>query len=289
MKLKITDKPGVTLKTAGKYCSEDIGVTIDESLLGGGENIIQKLIDINNSCSYLFYDKKEITDYEINSILETLNLSQVTSMEYMFYGNENITKVPNLDTSKCTKLTGLFQNCRLLIEVPNLDTSKCTSFVNMFANCESLIEVTNLDTSKCTNLANMFAYCGKIETIETIDLQNMTYIQDGVFINCYNLTNLKIINIKANLLVGNGYYATLLTVDSLVGLCKECIKQRSSRKLTIGSGNIEKLDNVYVKFTDSTQTEIAVGEKGEVEVCESTDTGAMLIKDYMTLKRWDLA
>lgn len=36
MKLKITDKAGVTLKTAGKYCSEDIDVTIDESLLSCG-------------------------------------------------------------------------------------------------------------------------------------------------------------------------------------------------------------------------------------------------------------
>lgn len=33
--IKITDKAGVTLKTAGKYCPEDIGVIIDESLLGG--------------------------------------------------------------------------------------------------------------------------------------------------------------------------------------------------------------------------------------------------------------
>ena len=33
--IKITDPNGLTLKTAGKYCSEDIGVTIDESLLGG--------------------------------------------------------------------------------------------------------------------------------------------------------------------------------------------------------------------------------------------------------------
>ena len=37
MKLKITDKAGIVLKTAGKYCSEDIDVTIDESLLGGGK------------------------------------------------------------------------------------------------------------------------------------------------------------------------------------------------------------------------------------------------------------
>lgn len=32
--IKITNKDGVTLKTAGKYCADDIAVTVDESLLG---------------------------------------------------------------------------------------------------------------------------------------------------------------------------------------------------------------------------------------------------------------
>lgn len=34
MNIKIVNKNGVTLRTEGKYCSEDINVTIDPSLLG---------------------------------------------------------------------------------------------------------------------------------------------------------------------------------------------------------------------------------------------------------------
>ena len=36
MDIKILDANGITLKTAGKYCSEDIKVTVDNSLLGSG-------------------------------------------------------------------------------------------------------------------------------------------------------------------------------------------------------------------------------------------------------------
>lgn len=36
MNIKIIDKNGVTLKTKGKYCKEDISVAVDESILGGG-------------------------------------------------------------------------------------------------------------------------------------------------------------------------------------------------------------------------------------------------------------
>lgn len=39
MNIKIIDKNGVTLKTKGKYCPEDISVSVDESILGGGTPI----------------------------------------------------------------------------------------------------------------------------------------------------------------------------------------------------------------------------------------------------------
>lgn len=259
--IKITDKAGVTLKTAGKYCSEDIGVTIDESLLGGGENMLQTLIDDNNSCGYLFSSKS----LDAIALVETLDTSNVTSFIYMFQNSSSLITAPKLNASKVTHMTSMFEGCSNLTTVPAYDTPSLRFTNNMFKYCSNLTTVEELNMISCDSSQNMFY-------------------------GCTSLTNLKLKNIKYNLQVGSGTsYGHLLTLDSLVGLCKECIKQSSSRKLTIGSGNIEKLANVYVKFTDSTQTEIAVGEKGEVEVCESTDTGAMLIKDYMTLKSWDLA
>ena len=38
MTLKITDPNGLILKTAGKYCLEDITITVDQALLGGSSD-----------------------------------------------------------------------------------------------------------------------------------------------------------------------------------------------------------------------------------------------------------
>ena len=139
-------------------------------------------------------------------------------------------------------------------------------------------------------MTNMFAYCTNLTSIPQLDISKVTDTYQIVY-DCTNLTNLTLLNIKRNLQVGSGTsWGHLLTLDSLIGLCKECIKQSSSKKLTVGSANMEKLANVYVKFTDSTQTTIDVGAKGEnIVQCESTDDGAITISDYMALKSWSLA
>lgn len=81
--IKITDKAGVTLKTAGKYCPEDIGVTIDESLLGGGSGGIEGIIEANalpkhkhavpnNGYVEKVYFNTSLTNDEVVRILNTL-------------------------------------------------------------------------------------------------------------------------------------------------------------------------------------------------------------------------
>ncbi len=95
-------------------------------------------------------------------------------------------------------------------------------------------------------------------------------------------------NIKVNLQVGSGTsWGHLLTVDSLVHLCQELVNVGSSRTLTVGSANLEKLASVYVKLTVP-EAEDTTGKLPCV-VCESTDEGAMLIEDYIALKHWQLA
>lgn len=147
--------------------------------------------------------------------------------------------------------------------------------------------------------ANTFYKCQQLrEIIGDIDLKYITNTSDSLynmFGSCTELRNVTIKNLNLSLTLAgsdsnNSYvqYGKKLTVDCLINTCKECIKQSSSRTLTISSDNLPKLANVYVKFTDSSQTEIAVGEKGDVVVCESTDDGAMTIENYMLLKDWTL-
>jgi hypothetical protein len=103
-----------------------------------------------------------------------------------------------------------------------------------------------------------------------------------MFYSCTSLEDLNIINLKSGLELDS---SPLLTLDSLINICKECINTGSSKTLTLGQTNLDKLVSTYVKFTDESITEISVDEKGDITTCASTDSGAMLITDYMALKK----
>lgn len=188
------------------------------------------------------------------------------NFQYVFYNSGTYPKkFPNFNLPKVTNLSNCFGNIFNISELTiNAPLAK---YLNSMCNGSKFVSINLNNVENVTNFNNFVSYCKMLE-------------------------NLTMQNIKANLQVGSGTsWGHLLTADSLVGLCKECINYNSStmRTLTVGTANLEKLANVYVKFTDATQTTIATGEKGEVEVCESTDTGAMLIEDYMALKYWSLA
>ena len=56
----------------------------------------------------------------------------------------------------------------------------------------------------------------------------------------------------------------------------------SSQTLTIGSANLEKIAGLYCRITDDTN------EKKTMELCESTDEGAMTLVDYALEKGWNI-
>lgn len=228
--------------------------------------------------------------FETMPLLDTAN---VITMQGMFAGCINLKTIPPLNTSNVTNMAGMFFGCRSLESIPDLDFSKATSMDKMFRKCTTITNVPKLNINK-PSLKSTFSGCTSLHTIEELNLNNLSgvgnqYSLDNIFTSCTNLTNINLLNIHNNLTIGSGTsWGHLLTLDSLINTCKECIKQSSSKKLTMGSANLEKLVNVYVKFTDPTQTNIAVGEKGDVIVCESTDEGAMDITTYMTLKNWEI-
>jgi surface protein len=291
-----------------QYASANVSVASS-----GGEDTLQTLIDSTKSCLYLFaYLPNDNLDFAKN-----LDTSNVTNMTSMFYKSTNLTAIPfSLDTSNVTKMGNMFAYCEKLQTIPQLNTSNVTDMVNMFQNCEALQAIPELDMSKVTSGTSMFAgcslleevpplntikmtsfssfflYCENLKTIRELNMINCTSSSATMnFLNnCKKLENLTLLNIKIALQIGNGTtWGHLITLDSLIGIVKELINAGSSRTLTMGSANLEKIANTYVKFTDSSQTTIATGTKGDVVLCESTDEGAMLLSDYATLKRWTLA
>ena len=278
------------------------GASVDEIMDG---------VDTSNitSAQYMFNGCKALTSVPL------FNTSNVTNMEYMFSSCSQLTSVPLFDTSKVTKMGDMFKNCSQLTSVPlfntnnvkNMnsmlygtalttvplfDTSNVTNMGYMLQTCSRLTSVPLFNTSNVTNMDSML-YGTALTTVPAFDMRNVTTASSIVF-NCKKITECWLRNIKINLQVGNGSsWGHFLTLESLLHLCKECRKTSSSLKLTVGTANLEKLANVYVKLIDITDDMRAeddlIDEKYPFVQCESTDEGAMTIQDYMATKSWTLA
>lgn len=170
------------------------------------------------------------------------------------------------------------------------ERSKMSILSYMFHGCSSLTTVPLFDTSKVTNMSGTFIKCSSLTTVPLFDTRNTTNIS-SIFFGCINLTDCYLRNIKVNLQVSDGSsYGNLLTLDSLIHLIKECRDTGSQKTLTIGSVNLEKLADTYVRTVEVTDEMRAeddlIDEKLPFELCESTDEGAMHIVDYAATKHW---
>jgi surface protein len=232
-----------------------------------GNDKIQRWIELNgNSAKYLFYE---------------------------FGGTSVDELLADADTSNATDMTDMFYSCKALTSVPLFDTSNATKMYEMFYACNALKSVPLFNTSKCGDIGNMFYSCYALQTVPALDVRE-TYTLSNLVRYCYKLTECWIRNIKVNFQVSDGSsWGHLLTLESLLHLCKECCKTTSSRKLTMGTANLAKLEGIYVKLIDITDDMRAeddlIDEKYPFVQCESTDEGAMTIQDYMATKKWSLA
>ena len=250
------------------------------------ENTLKKLLDTTKNSQYLFGSYQGTS---VDDLIKYDDTENVTNMANMFRSCSQLPTIPLLNTSNVTNMQYMFQGCYNLKEIPQLDTSNVTNMQYMFQQCGgSLTTIPKLDTSKVTNMAYMFQTCNVLTTISQLDMIKCTNA-GSMFMYCANLTNITLLNIKANLQIGSGTsYGHLLTLDSLINTIKELINTGSSKKLTIGSANLEKLASTYVKLTGEAEEDES-NPKLPFAVCESTDEGAMLINDYVLLKNWQLA
>ena len=218
--------------------------------------------------------------------------SNVTSMTYMFEGCSKLTTVPLFDTSKVVTMLSMFSGCSNLTIVPLFDLSSTIGVDSMFMSCIKLETLPLFNTSKVTTFANTFQNCTALTMVPSFDARMVTNTRNFVY-GCKKLVGCYLRNIKADLQVGSGMtYGHLLTLDSLKHLIYELRNTGSMKTLTVGSANLDKLANVYVKIIDITDEMRAeddlIDEKLPYVVCESTDEGAMLIRDYVFEKNWQL-
>jgi surface protein len=266
-----------------------------------------RYIDVSNfdtskvtTMAYMFYNSGI---YNID--LSSFDTSSNVSLEYMFAECDNMLNVKGVFDISTTDITGnMFYNCRLLENIniqficPNPRPNVAIGMSSMFSNCMKLKEIDLTAFSKILagNIYAMFNSCYELEKIEGIlDLYNCSQ-QGSAFYLTYALTGVTLKNIRKSLQIGSGTsYGHLWQLPYLVNAIKELwdLTGSTQQTLTIGSANLEKIANVYVKLVEVTDEMIAADEYAANKLpcieCESTDEGAMTLTAYAGLKNWGLA
>ena len=251
-----------------------------------------------DSMEYMFSNCNILTQLDLSSF----NTSNVTEMQYMFNYCIHLTSLDlsHFDTSNVTSMASMFAVCQYMtdLNLSHFDTSNVTNMSSMFSNCKALnnIDLSSFDTRKVTNMRNVFYFCEALETISNIDMISCT--------DCYNMlsyaSNIKHLylkNIKVNLQIGSGTtsFGHLLTDDSIINTFKELwdLTGGTSQKLTLSKPSNARTEQIYVKLVDVTDEMRAEDEyidnKKPCVVCESTDEGAMTLKEYGISKNWQIA
>ena len=184
-----------------------------------------------------------------------LDTSNVTNMNSMFNGCENLIPIPQLNTSNVTNMSNMFSRCNSLTTIPLMDTSKVTYMANMFYQCYSLTTIPLIDTSNVTSMNSMFYSCRNLISIPQLNLSKVTNVQ-VMFLSCHALTTLggfQNLGMAYNTSKSANYsYYTLdlstsskLTHDSLMNVINNLYDIKSKgcnpQQLILGSTNLAKL------------------------------------------------
>ena len=151
-------------------------------------------VTANYDSSGLFYKFSKLTEIENINLLDTSNVTTMTSM-FNYCSKLATLNVSKFNTSSVTNMSSMFDGCNSLtsLDVSNFDTSKVTSMYEMFCWCSSLtsLDVSKFDTSNVTDMSNMFAYCHSLTTLDvsTFDTSQVTDT-NHMFAECRKLIKL---------------------------------------------------------------------------------------------------
>lgn len=270
-------------------------ISADANIRNYIDNINDLLVFFLKNVSLTGFEDAKGMFYKCTKLTEVplFDTSTFTETTEMFLCCDNLVKVPLFDTKNVKKFSSMFYGCKKLSEVPMFDFSSAESIYYMFYGCESLKTLPLFDFSSATKLADAtyaFSCCYNLEIVPELDFRKIVNA-GGVFKACKALKECWIKNISCQLQVGSGTtYGHLLTLESLLHLIGELVKQNYTKTFTIGTANLEKISSLYVKLipiTDEMRAEDdLIDKKIPFVVCESTDEGAMTISEYAAGKKW---
>ena len=254
---------------------------------------ITKVPNINTSKARLM--QNTLAQSKVTEFPYYWDFSNVENMSLFMNGSsiENLV-IPENTLPVDVGLNSAFNGCSKLKTV-DININNTISYSQLFRGCSALIEA-NLHNFK--GGSELFNGCGELVNVYgTINLLGVTasYILNG----CIKIQNITFKNIDKNLQIGNGTsYGTLLTDETIINTFKELWDNINNtlggtRTLTLSTPSYARAEAIYVKLVEVTDEMRAEDEyidnKKPCVVCESTDEGAMTLKEYGLGKNWNIA
>ena len=241
------------------------------------DNSIGTMKEMFSGCS-------KLTDIGVLSEIDVSNVVNMESMFYHCNSLTDITPLSDWDVSRVNNTKSMFYNCPLssLAPLKDWDTQSFNDMDSMFSYCGNSKNPLTIDESNigAWNLGSIYRmegvfYGGYFESITLKWITSNSFIVESAF-NTYNLTYLDLSGMNftgahgysyPNSGIGSGFIGsnvttfkapknigsnfnvsnnTKLTVESLQSIIDNLATVSSSRTLTIGKTNINKLDDAYL-------------------------------------------
>jgi hypothetical protein len=251
--------------------------------------MVKEFIKARGTAEGLFY-MSPLED--VSDLIEWDTFEGQKNLRYLFQKCANLKSLPLFDMSACAGAQDFINGANSIKTIPAYDTSSLITMDGMFRGSAGLEYLPMLNTRRVQYFNYAFSDCKKLREIPAFDARNAISMYRAFYM-CTALENIWIRNISKDTQVGSGTsWGHLLTLESLVHLISELRNRGGTQTFTVGSANLEKLANVYVRPVEITDEMRAnddlIDEKLPFEVCESTDEGAVLITQYAKFKNWDI-
>ena len=192
------------------------------------------------------------------------DVSQVTSMSYMFYNCSGLT---NLDLStwnvdNVINMDSMFSNCSALtsLDLSGWNTSKVIYMNSMFSNCSALtsLDLSGWNTSKVIYMNIMFISCNKLSSLDlsSFNTENVTDMR-GLFQDCMGLTNVNLSSFNTE------------NVNDMSGMFYQNINLKNIDLSNFSLKSCTKMDHMFRFHT--TLSNLKLPDLGHNENCTSLD------------------
>ena len=197
--------------------------------------------------------------------ISKINLSDVLSMEDMFYGCSNLTDLAADwgNTINCTDMSGLFYNCSSLKNITSFTEEVNVTNVEkvdyLFSGCSNLeyINCSNWNLSSINSMSHLFDNCSNLQTITLPKVGNNLTDASFLFSDCKNLTGIHLLEDFNPINVTN--------VSHMFYGCSSLSKLNLSNFI---GNKIKNIDNMFAECSNLTTINAPKFSPMEVETFE---------------------